>query len=218
MLGRLRKRIFGISPEEATVRRRRFAVSDEGVRQYLEKIGKIFIQGYHAALLDDNAPTLASYLYNEIEREYQGFAFEGAAMGLALLDILTPWRRNRLQQLLDGPGADHYYMIHVGVGWALARLRRPVEKHLKRLDPTVSWLAVEGFGFHEGFFDWPRTIERRDRPGQLTGYACRAFDQGIGRSLWFVKGANVARISTTIAAFSSARQDQPRSLCSQVPA
>ena len=207
MLGRLRKRIFGISLDETTIARRGFTVSDEGVRQYLEKIGQIFIQGYHAALLDDNPPTLASYLYDEIEREYQGFAFEGAAMGLALLDILTPWRKSRLQQLLDGPGADHYYMIHVGVGWALARLRRPVENHLKRLDPLVGWLAGEGFGFHEGYFHWPRTIEKQERPDRLTGYACRAFDQGVGRSLWFVKGADVARISAAIEAFPSARQN-----------
>lgn len=206
MLGKLRKLIFGISLEETTVARRGFTVSDEGMRQYLEKIGQIFVQGYHAALLDDNPATLAPYLYAEVEAEYQGFAFEGAGMGLALLDMLTPWRKSRLQQFLDGPGGGHYYMVHIGLGWALARLRRPVENRLKRLDPLVGWLAVEGFGFHEGFFHWPRTIQKQERPAHLTGYACRVFDQGLGRSLWFVKGADVAGISATISAFSSERQ------------
>ncbi len=207
LLGRFRKRMFGISLEETTVARRGFAVSDDGVRQYLEEIGRTFVHGYHGALVDSNPESLADTLRKEIEIEYQGFAFEGAGMGLALLDLLTPWPSNRLQRFLDGSGNGHYYMIHIGLGWALARLRRRVEGHLKRLDPVVGWLAVEGYGFHEGYFAWTRYIENQEPPPhQLTGYARRVFDQGLGRSLWFVKGANVERITDTINTFASARQ------------
>ncbi len=200
MLGQLRKRVFGISLEETTVARRGFAVSNDEVREHLEKIGRIFVQGYHAALLDPKPTALATRLA-EIEIEFQGFAYEGAAMGLTLLDILSPWRQHHLWDFLDGPGAPHAYMIQVGVGWALARLRRPIEGWLNRLDPVVKWLALDGYGFHEGYFHWLRYIEKQELPHRLTGYACRGFDQGLGRCLWFVKGADVARIAATIASF-----------------
>lgn len=205
MLGRLHKLFFGISLAETTAARRGFAVSDDRVRAHLEKIGRIFVQGYHAALLDPKPTTLVAQLA-EIEIEYQGFAYEGAAMGLTLLDILTPWRRQHLRDFLDGPGAPHAYMIQVGVGWALARLHWPVESWLNRLDPVAKWLALDGYGFHEGYFHWPRYIEDQVLPRRLSGYACRGFDQGLGRCLWFVKGAGVDRIAATIAAFPVSRQ------------
>ena len=204
-LGSLRQRLFGISLDETTVAKRGFLVGDEGIRENLEKVGRIFVEGYHGALRDPNPQTLAAYLNTAIENEYRGFAFEGAGMGLALLDMLTPWPSNRVQRLLDGPGNNHYYMIHVGVGWALARLHRRVERVLQRLDPVVGWLAVEGYGFHETYFYATKTIAKQERPKQLTGYAQRAFDQGIGRCLWFVCGSDVERIAATINAFSLAR-------------
>jgi hypothetical protein len=205
MLGRLRKLLFGISPAETTASRRGFVVNDNRVREHLEKIGHIFVQGYHAALLDPRPPALATRLA-ELEIGFQGFAYEGVAMGLTLLDILNPWGQHHLRSFLDGSGAPHAYMIQVGVGWALARLHRPVEGWLNRLDPVVKWLALDGYGFHEGYFDWPRYIENQVLPHRLSGYACRGFDQGLGRCLWFVKGAEAPRIAATIAAFPAARQ------------
>jgi hypothetical protein len=41
----------------------------------------------------------------------------------------------------------------------------------------------------------------------LRGYAVQAFDQGLGRSLWFVDGASTTRIAATIASFEVARRD-----------
>lgn len=205
MIGPLRKLIFGISPAETTVARRGFPVKDPKIIAHLEKIGRIFGEGYHAALLEPKPAALAARLA-EIEVGFQGFAYEGAAMGLTLLDILTPWSRHHLRNFLTGPGAPHAYMIQVGAGWALARLRRPVESWLNRLDPTVKWLALDGYGFHEAYFHWPRYITRQEPPRRLSGYARRGFDQGLGRCLWFVNGANPPQIAATIAAFPAARQ------------
>ncbi len=127
-------------------------------------------------------------------------------MGLALLDALVPGRGRRFQAFVEGPGAAHVYMVHVGAGWALARLHRRVERSLARLDPLLGWLAVDGYGFHEGYFHWTRYVREQAHPRKLAGYALRVFDQGLGRSLWFVEGADVARIPATIAAFSLDRQ------------
>jgi hypothetical protein len=97
-------------------------------------------------------------------------------------------------------------MLHVGAGWAGARLPFRFESTRRRLDPLLGWLAVDGYGFHEGYFHWPVSVVRQVQPKELRGYACRAFDQGLGRSLWFVNGAEVARIAGTIAGFAEPRR------------
>jgi hypothetical protein len=200
VLGEVRRRLFGISTEEASFARRGFRGGDRRTRERLEQIGRGFLHGYHAALEEDGPDRLASEL-GLIESDLRGFAFEGAGMGLHLLDLLTPWKRDRLLRFLAGPGAEHVYMVHVGAGWALAQLGRRIDHALARFDPLLGWLAIDGYGFHQGYFHWPETVERQRFPERLSGYARRAFDQGLGRSLWFVEGAEVDRIAETIARF-----------------
>jgi enediyne biosynthesis protein E3 len=206
LLGRVRRRLFGISPAEASFAKRGFHAGEEEARRRLEQIGFTFLNGYHAALEETTFAPLAQRL-TAVDADFQGFAFEGAAMGLALLDCFTPWRKDRWRTFTDRLAEPHVYMMHVGLGWALARLRRSVTPHLARLDPLLGWLVVDGYGFHQGYFDWPRYFERRSIPTRLDGYQRRVFDQGLGRSLWFVKGADVAAVARTIEGFPSARRD-----------
>jgi hypothetical protein len=177
------------------------------VQQRLETIGQTFLSGYHTALRDEGAAALARDL-RSIGPELQGFAFEGAAMALTLLDGLLPGMGGRLRIFLDGEGAAHPYMLYVGAGWALARLpwlRWRADVFLANLDPLLRWLAMDGYGFHQGYFYWPRSVGRQERPRGLSAYAGRAFDQGLGRSLWFVEGADVSRIPFTVASFAAPR-------------
>lgn len=215
------QRLFSISPESATFDQRGFQVSDTKAQAQLEKIGKIFLQGYHAAMSNDkplciyvqettpkviDQPENLILQLNKVETEYRGFAFEGAGMGLALLDGLTPWKRNRVQDFLTSGGKDHAYMVHVGVGWALARLPWSVQKSLAKLDSLLGWLAIDGYGFHQGYFHWRDYVNSFAIPKKLSGYALRVFDQGLGRSIWFVKGADVTLIRHTIQSFPLSRQ------------
>lgn len=204
-MGRLYRCLLGLSSKEATFARRGFHQGDDATRQWLERIGYTFLQGYHVALEEHETDTLATRL-NQVEPKLCGFAFEGAAMALTLLDHLTPWRRNRLGEFLNGLAVNHIYMVHVGIGWALARLPWPMERHLTLFDPLLRWLILDGYGFHQGYFAWRRYIAKQIHPKQLSPYAQRVFDQGLGRSLWFVAGADVARISKLIAAFPPARR------------
>jgi len=200
--------MLGIRTDETRIARRGFHVRDPAVRWRLESIGETFLDGYHAALADAGGAALAGYL-RSIDSELQGFAFEGAGMALALLDHLLPFRGGRFQRFLRSEGASHIYMLHVGAGWAMARLpwlRWRTGALLGSLDPLLRWLAMDGYGFHQGYFYWPRSVRLQEIPRGLSPYARRAFDQGLGRSLWFVEGADAPRIAHTIGAFPQNRR------------
>jgi hypothetical protein len=197
---RLIGQVLALSPDEASFRRRAFNAESEHARARLEAVGRTFIQGYNAALAAGETAVLEHAL-DAIPAIDRGFAYEGAGMALALLDLLTPWRTDRLLNLLGGPGDAHAYMVHVGAGWALARLARGERDMPHGLDPLLRWLVFDGFGFHEGYFHHAATIRAQRRPRRLAGYALRVFDQGLGRSLWFVEGADVERVAAVVAAF-----------------
>lgn len=202
-LTKFRKRLFSISFEEATIARRGF--NDGGIEatRRLEQIGRTFLQGYHAAL-DDEDHAMLSLRLDATEQSFRGFAYEGAAMGLALLDQFSPWRRGRLRAFLNRAGSQHTYMIHVGAGWTMARLpwlRRNIDGALSQLDPLLRWLALDGYGFHEGYFHWRRFVQKPEGINKMQGYARHAFAQGLGRALWFIEGADPDRLPASVALF-----------------
>jgi hypothetical protein len=99
-------------------------------------------------------------------------------------------------------------MLHVGYGWAAARLpwlRRNMGRLLARHDPLLRWLIVDGYGFHEGYFYARRYVEEQCRPARLSGYQLNAFDQGLGRSLWFMSGTDPARVVKLLGHFPAPR-------------
>ena len=206
VLSRLRKSILGLSVEETTVRKRGFRASGAAVAQ-LERVGREFLLGYNAAL-DDSSPVQLAARLQTSDHAFRGYAFEGAAMALMLSDNLR-LTRNAFGTFMNGAGNSHIYMLNIGAGWAIARLpwlRRNLSRSLKSLDPLLGWLAVDGYGFHEGYFRWQDSIAGRRVPAGVEGYAQCVFDQGLGRSLWFVEGADPDRIADRIRYFGADRQ------------
>lgn len=200
----LYRRILGLGDEDVRFARRGFTCDDPAARRRLERVGETVVAGCRAALEIRGEAGVAAAVA-ATEPELRGFAFEGAAMGLALLDRLTPWRRGRWASFLRGPGDPHAYMVHVGAGLALARLRRGPAAPLGS-DPLLAPLIADGCGFHEGYFRWSERAGGRPHPRSFRGYSARAFDQGLGRSLWFVRGASARRIAEAIEEFPESRR------------
>ena len=205
LFGSLRRRLFGITPGATSFESRGFRGGTPDIRSRLEEVGRAFTLGYHAALAAPNPELLPEFIAQG-PKAFRGFAYEGAGMGLALVDWMTPWSRTRLTRFLSGAGDAHVYMVHVGAGWVLARVPGNVDRFLSRFDPLLRWLLIDGYGFHEGYFNWAAYLGGAPAPSRLKGYARRVFDQGLGRCLWFIDGAEVRRITQTIAGFPAPRQ------------
>jgi hypothetical protein len=188
-----------ISERETSVRRRGFTVARPQAVARLEAIGGRFVAGYNLAVGASDFQALAARLAQHAPDD-AGFVYEGAAMGLAVADFLTPGRR-WFDAYIAAPAAAHEYMAWVGYGWALARLPLSPERALMRYRNLHCWLALDGYGFHEGYFHWRRRIDGQRPARALSPQARQVFDQGLGRSLWFVRGADAAPVAQTIDRF-----------------
>ncbi len=204
-MGRIVRSLLSLSREQKRFARSLAAFEDAGVRRRLEAIGASFAEGYHAALEEEQPRALAARLAR-IAPELRGFAHEGVGLGLSALDALPPWRKRRFSEYLAGPGADQPYMLHVGAGWLLARLPVSPDRFLARFDPLLRWMALDGYGFHEAFYHWRRTVEQRRLPARLSGYGRRPFDVGVGRHLWFAPGVEAGHLPRIIGTFPAERQ------------
>lgn len=206
----LRRRILtpDVSATSSVVRG--FHVKNPATRQVLETVGGQFLHGY-AIAAEAASPTEAESHLETIPARFRGFAYEGAAMCFAILDAM-PFGGGRVETFLSGRGHGHRYMLHVGVGWAMARLPKFLWRRLTVTDPLLRWLVLDGYGFHQAYFHTGRYVHQRFReqrfgwPDDPGGYAVRAIDQGIGRAMWFVGGADPERVTSMIDGFPESRR------------
>lgn len=202
-IARMRTRLFGIALAEARLDRRGFQVTSPEKQRRLELIGETFIRGYMAALIHGD-PAAAADCCESVRLDLRGFAYEGASMGLALVDLFAGGRPKRFRAFIDGPAERHIYMAHVGAGWALARCRWGLWTFLPLLDPLLSALAVDGIGFHQAYFEPAKYIDR-GAVSRLRARDPESFDNGIGRALWFATGASAQTVIETIPRFERSR-------------
>ncbi|GAB3432896.1 DUF1702 family protein [Flindersiella endophytica] len=199
-LARARRALLGVSEKQIVA----FKQGDSAKWRHLEEALRAAVGGYHAVLDGGGIDEIVTRL-ERFPLETNGYAHEGVAMGLTGMDCWLPGK-SRFREFLAGPGDAHIYMAHIGAGEALALMRRRPEPFLARLDdPVERWLVMDGYGFHLGFFHRARYVDRQAVPRQLSSYARRVFDQGVGRSIWFTSGADVDRVAADIAAFAPDR-------------
>lgn len=178
------RRLLRLSLNEASFRTRGFAAAAPLKQAALERIGRVFIAGFNAALAADTVDAVLRHL-NDASPIERGFAAEGAAMGVAVGDAVL-FRPDVLPAYVEATEGDFSYLVHVGVGWSFARIPWRRRRIWASLDPVHRWLAFDGMGFHDTYFHHARILTGWRR--RTSGYAARAYDQGIGRGLWFVAG------------------------------
>lgn len=208
--GQLKKRLLGLSPDEADFARRGFPGCNSSSRQHLEEIIRTFIAGYQTALVEPEMEELPRRLDSSFSPTFVGFAYEGAGLYFSLADLLMPKMGNRLNAFTRFIAPHHDYITMVGAGFALARVPlglQRFERYQKTLDPMSAWCLADGYGFHQGFFHWKRFIEDRQAgPESLGLQNRRLFDAGVGRSMWWVFGADPEAIAAAISRFMPERK------------
>ncbi|GGQ49122.1 DUF1702 family protein [Couchioplanes azureus] len=175
---------------------RGFATGPAQTRATLEAAAGSFLDGFNAELATapDDAPDLA-----DVPAHRRGLAAEGAAMAATLLDAGRVTGMRRTAALHAAHGGRYAYLLHVGSGWALAKLRRRRLGRIGAGAPLLRWLAYDGKGFCEAFFATPRALDRWRTHARRCSAVCEIEYQGVGRSLWFRACGNPDRLAVLVA-------------------
>ncbi|MEU1753367.1 DUF1702 family protein [Micromonospora matsumotoense] len=215
-LGSIRRLLLTPSLAEVTFARRGFPVVESAVTRRLEAIPQTVICGFEWAI-DARDQWEVERRLELVDVELRGFAYEGATMACTVRDAMAGGRGHRARDLLRGRAERHTFLTYIGIGFAMARLPRPLWRRVlpdltgMRYYPTMSWLAVDGYGFDRAYFDTDRWVGGQFRPSPYPwqghpDYFARACDQGVGRALWFIHGAQPAQVATAVERFDRSRR------------
>jgi hypothetical protein len=215
--GSVRRLVFTPELADVTFAKRGFPGVSEApaaVTQRLELIPQSVICGFEWGI-DSRGQWEVERRLATVDPELRGFACEGVTMAFTILDAMG--RGHRTQDLLRGAGRPHVLLAYIGMGFAMARLpRRLWPKVIPDLSgdpyyPTMSWLAVDGYGFDRAYFQTRRWVDEQRVPTPYSWdgnpeYFLRAVDQGIGRALWFICGARVLDVAAAVERFATQRR------------
>lgn len=212
--GALRSVVLSPALSEVSFARRGFPAAPSAATDRLERIPQAVICGFEWGI-EARSQWEVERRLAMLDPELAGFGYEGAAMAFTVLDAMG--RGHRTRDLLRGAGQPHIFLAYIGIGFAMARLPRPLwKKVLPDLDasayhPTMSWLAVDGYGFDRAYFDTRRWVDDQHVPAPYPWldspqYFPRAVDQGIGRALWFIHAADVQAVTAAVERFAEHRR------------
>ncbi len=194
----LRKRLT-LDAQLADFSRRDFRTNRPVARELLEGHARTFLVGFNVVVCEGVkglTPTIA-----ELPTAERGFAVEGAAMAGGVLDALTGGRGRNMEMLLAEHGERYVHLLHVGVGWARAKLRLPGWVGERGLDPLLRWLAHDGWGFYQVYFGADRALARFAAHRFRCDGRCAIRHQGLGRGLWFLESADTEAIAARVERF-----------------
>jgi hypothetical protein len=215
-LGSVRRLALTPSFTKVSFAGRGFPVTPSAATRRLEAIPQSVVTGFEWGIDAQGQDEVVSRL-NLVDPELRGFAYEGVTMAFTVLDAMAAGRGTRTRDLLRGPGEPHIFLAYIGIGFAMARLPRPLWRTVvpdlsgSPYYPTMSWLAVDGYAFDRAYFDTDKWVDRQriPKPYPWEGspdYFLRAVDQGIGRALWFIHGGQVADVGAAVRRFAEHRQ------------
>ena len=196
------RKFLALDPRRVEFRVRGFDLADKSHEARLESIGKAFLRGYNLTLAAHSLAQFEQAMGQETDL-LRGFFIEGGAMGSALVDSL-PFREAMLPRYIARFAGQFPILVHAGVGLTISKLRWREPGIMAELDPFYRWLAYDGLGYHNMYFEPDKTLTGPKRV--LEGYASRAYDQGAGRGIWFISGADVGKAAATIATMAEDRR------------
>jgi enediyne biosynthesis protein E2 len=216
LVGSLRQFVLAPKLSAVTFAERGFPGAGSPAAARLEAVPQSVVCGFEWGIAASGLWELERRL-ELVEPEQRGFAYEGATMAAAVRDAMAGGSGKRTRELLLGPGQPHLLLAYIGIGFAMARLPRRLWRGIVpdlsglRYHPTMSWLAVDGYGFDLAYFHTRRYVEEQRQPAPYPWegspeYFHRAVDQGIGRALWFINGADPAAVTAAVNRFAEVRR------------
>ncbi len=137
--------------------------------------------------------------------EFISVAYEGASMGIAIKCMQETNSLDHWNKFYHNFGLKHSSQIHVGLGWAFSEINLYFTDVDVTIDPILKCRVLDGYGYYEGIFKRRQSIRTQQVPAHLSDLELRAYDQGLGRSLWYISQGEVEKLVKIINLFSKER-------------
>lgn len=170
----------------------------------LDQIRTIFQEARACAENAGEAAPVMEYL-KTVSPDFALVAHEGAAMGLALTDLSKGASLTRWTSLLNQTPSQSHGNLHIGLGWALAHEQADISDAFAQVDRSLQFRVIDGYGYYEGIFRQRQSVRNREIPVAFQ-LQHEAYDQGLGRSIWFLTQGDPERIGMVVASFDTTRQ------------
>ncbi len=168
-LGSLRQFLLAPKLSAVTFAERGFPGAESPSAERLEAIPQAVVCGFEWGIAARDLWEVERRL-ELVEVEQRGFAYEGATMAFTVRDAMAGGKGTRTRDLLLGPAAPHLLLAYIGIGFAMARLPRPLWRNIvpdltgTLFYPTMTWLAVDGYGFDLAYFHTEKYIDEQKVP------------------------------------------------------
>ena len=183
---------------------------NDATQRRLSEIGDFVLQGYRISGEHHASFHRIVEQVSLIPKEFQGFVYEGVGMGLAEKGLRLRGSLSLLEDFATQFAMPFHNWIYVGIGLMASQANISLLPISASFSRERRWLALDGYAYHQGVFHWQTLIKQRAYPEtineKITAAEASVFDQGLGRSLWFVDAGKVEPLLKTVEQFSTSRQ------------
>lgn len=144
-------------------------------------------------LLDAEVPT------------YRSIGYEGASYLLAYQDLAETGKLDRWRIFHKRAGLQHPFHIDIGLGWAYAKLRMNPLGQTGPIQRLQDRMILDGIGYYFALFRGRRTLKQHQIPPIIPPEQWSAFNQGIGRRIWYTAQGDIERCLHLLRSFPSSR-------------
>ncbi|MEO7265242.1 MAG: DUF1702 family protein, partial [Ferruginibacter sp.] len=166
----------------------------------IETIKSIFLNSQAFYEMNNDINMFLEFLEN-IEPEFRSIGYEAASMVIALSDLNNYKNLKAFLLFAKGPALAHAAQVHVGLGWAIAKMKLPFLPVVEKIDDQFYYRIADGCGYYDGFFRNRHAVINQQLPVYMPIESMHFYYQGIGRSLWYSCNAEIEKVRSNIEIF-----------------
>ncbi len=136
---------------------------------------------------------------------YHALVFEGASMGYAQYDKYNNGRLTEWKKFTEKTPKAFNTFNFIGLGWALAKWTDFDLTTLKDVDVKMYWRTFGGWGYHDAIFKKSLIFNKMDRAHRVPLEYVNAYDEGIGRLIWYESRADLQKMMDLVSRFDKSR-------------
>jgi enediyne biosynthesis protein E3 len=175
-----------------------------------KKIELVFTTFHEAQSIAENASfeELFEKLHS-YEPEFRSVAFEAASMSILSSDLKKNGNSpsDQWNNFFAAHKSLHKSQLLTGFGWALALHEKNPSDFLDQFDPLISMRILDGYGYYHGLLRSRRSVQNIQIPNYITEDLLFAFDQGLGRALWYLSKGDLEKLMTMLEKFPAQRKE-----------